>query len=422
MEQRVRLTKTFVEKSALSPSSSNINDRSVYYDTEVRGLVLRVSSSGRKTFSVFKKLNGRPVRVTLGAFPDLSVEQARKRAQEIISDIALGINPNEEKEARRNELTFGELFERYLEKYAKPRKKSWEEEDQKRYQRDLSQWANKRLSSIKRSEIEYLHATMKKNNGPYAANRVLSLLHCVFNRAIEWQLLDKNPAAGIKKFPENPRKRFLDDNEMPAFLQALNAEKNEDLRDFVWLALFTGARKANILAMRWKDADLENAMWVIPDTKSGTSQAVPLLPKAVTLLTKRKKNNGSEFVFPSTGKGGHLIDPKKGFHSLLKRAGITQRTTIHDLRRTVGSQLAQSNANAFIIQRALGHKTLAATRVYTQLDTTSIRQSLEVATSKMLRAGTRKGRIDGTMTLRLQPNDRTRKKRKRVDNEAANEK
>jgi len=390
VETRVRLTKTFIEKHALALSASG-DERAVFQDTEVRGLVLRVSSSGRKTFSVLKKLNGRPLRITLGTFPDLSVEQARKRAQEVLSDIALGVNPNEEKMARRDELTFGELFELYLEKYAKPRKKSWEEEDQKRYERDLSHWANRRISSINRSEIESLHVSMKRNSGPYAANRVFALLHSLYNRAVEWQLLEKNPATGIKKFPENPRKRFLDDTEMPAFLRALNQETNQDLRDFVWLALFTGARKANILAMRWEELDLGNSLWIIPETKSGASQAVPLLPKAVALLKKRKNASRSEFVFPGTGRYGHLIDPKRAFRSLLKRAGITQRTTIHDLRRTVGSQLAQTNANAFIIQRALGHKSLAATKVYTQLDHQSVRQSLKAATSKMLRAGRRKG-------------------------------
>ena len=100
VENRVRLTKTFIEKHALAPSDSSNNERAVLYDTEVRGLILRVSSSGRKTFSIFKKLNGRPVRVTLGTFPDLSVEQARKLAQEVLSDIAHGINPNEEKKGR----------------------------------------------------------------------------------------------------------------------------------------------------------------------------------------------------------------------------------------------------------------------------------------------------------------------------------
>src|SRR6185436_15897849 len=126
--------------------------------------------------------------------------------------------------------------------------------------------------------------------------------------------------------------------EMPRFFRALAEEKNETLRDFVLISLFTGARQGNILTMEWEQVDLSTATWYIPETKNGTPQFVALAPEAVSILRERKSGAGvlSRFVFEGAGKTGHFTAPKYNWYRLIKRAGISN-LRMHDLRRTLGS-------------------------------------------------------------------------------------
>jgi integrase len=96
------------------------------------------------------------------------------------------------------------------------------------------------------------------------------------------------------------------------------------MRDFVLLALLTGARRANVLAMRLQDVNLDRGEWRIPETKRGESQTVTLVPEAVEILRRRSaKFTGGEFVLPAKSKVGHLREPKSGWRHILKRSGIS---------------------------------------------------------------------------------------------------
>jgi hypothetical protein len=131
-------------------------DRVTYHDTACPGLSLRVSSNGILAFTVMRRMNGRPSRVTVGRFPDISVEIARREAQQIMGKIAGGINPAQEKRAIRRETTVNELFADYLELHAKAHKKTWQE-DERRFKSHIAQWGNRRLSEITTPEIQSWH-------------------------------------------------------------------------------------------------------------------------------------------------------------------------------------------------------------------------------------------------------------------------
>ena len=109
----------------------------------------------------------------------------------------------------------------------------------------------------------------KENNGLYQANRMLERIRSMFNKAIEWGWDGVNPTQGIKKFKEKSRDRYILPNEMPLLLKALYEEQNEVARDYIYISLFTGARKSNVLQMRWEEVDWHNKTWRIPDTKNG---------------------------------------------------------------------------------------------------------------------------------------------------------
>jgi len=199
-------------------------------------------------------------------------------------------------------------------------------------------------------------------------------------------LKGSNPAKGVRRFTERSRERFLQPDEMPRFLEALAREPNPTFRDFVLIALLNGARRANAQAMRWDQVHLERATWEIPVTKTGDRHTVPLSPEAVTILRHRKEHSASEWVFPSHGENGHLVEPKRAWKVLLERAEI-QDLRIHDLRRTLGSWQAADGASLSIIGKTLGHKNVSTTAIYARLNLDPVRQSVNAATKAMLAAG-----------------------------------
>ena len=145
--------------------------------------------------------------------------------------------------------------------------------------------------------------------------------------------------------------------------------------------------------MHWNELNLGEAVWRIPETKNGEPQSVTLCPEAVVILEARKDATGGGFVFPSTGKTGHIVEPRKAVERVMGQAGIPfgrnvpNGVTLHDLRRTLGSWQARSGASLAIIGKSLNHKSQAATAIYARLDLDPVRASVNVATSVMLVAG-----------------------------------
>lgn len=355
-----------------------------HYDTKVRGLAIGVSFTGAKSFVVYRKVQGRPERITLGRYPDLTIEQARGKAQAINAAIAHGENPADKKRAARKEMTFGALFAEYLERHAKHNKRTWEE-DRDVFGRHLGALGKLKLSAVKRSDIAAIHSHIGKEH-PRTANKALALVSSIFGRAIEWGLWDsRNPARGIKRFKEHSRDRFLQADELPRFFQAVTEEPNDTIRDYVLISLLTGARRSNVLAMQREDISFDRGEWRIQHTKNGIPQTVTLSPEALAILANRKPAEPSGFVFPGPGKTGHLKEPRKGWERILMRAGI-QDLRIHDLRRTLGSWQAKTGASLTIIGKSLNHKSPVTTAVYARLDLDPVRESVQKATNAMLAA------------------------------------
>lgn len=382
MAEKFNFTKAEIDSLPLPASGK----RDTYQDTKVSGLHLRISSTGIKTFSVFKRIKGgNPERITLGRYPDMTIDQARRKTMEINLVIADGRNPAEAKRKLKSELLFGELFEEYLERHSKPKKKTWTE-DLDKYKNHIEKPLGKRkLSEIDRAAISLIHSNITKAGHPIAANRILALISSVFGWAISAGLWENNPAIGIRRNKEKSRDRFIQSDELPRFFQALSEETNGTVRDYILISLLTGARRSNVCSMKWQDINFERAEWRIEATKNDTPQTVTLSPEAIEVLQNRKSDD-SEFVFPGIGKSGHLQEPRKGWERILKRAGIKD-LRLHDLRRTLGSWQAKTGASLAIIGKSLNHKNQNTTAIYARLDLDPVRDSVNTATSAMLAAG-----------------------------------
>ncbi|WP_316354689.1 tyrosine-type recombinase/integrase [Candidatus Trichorickettsia mobilis] len=379
-DHHINFTKKAIEDIELPASGK----RNYFYDTKIKGLELVVTDKGNKSFKVYKKFDGKPIRINIGVFPNLSVEQARRAAQLILADLAQGKNPNDQKSQSQDELTLGKMFKIFMERYSKPNKKTWKADEQD-IPRFLGHLFDRKLSAINKQEIQLLHEQIKLNNGLVQANRLLSRFLALYNKAIEWGYTTINPGLSIKKFKERSRERFLHPDKLPRFLSALEEEENETIKDYIYISLLTGARKSNVLSMQWADVNMQRKEWVIPITKNGDQQQVHLVDKAIEILGKRASKYGAnKFVFEGTGSTGHLIEPKKGWKRVLKRAGI-ENLCIHDLRRTLGSYQAALGANSYIIGKSLGHKSQAATAIYARLSLDPVKKSVEKATQAILK-------------------------------------
>ncbi len=367
--------------------------RTFYRDTKIPGLGIRVTSNGTKTFVVYRKITGKPERITLGRYPAMTVEQARKKAQQVNGEIAKGLNPQEAKRRERHGLTLGELHKRYMEDCIQLHQKR-DKNPESYYRLYLNHWQHRKLSATKRADVRELHAKIKRRKSHITANRVLTLLRAMYNWAKREDLFEgENPTNDIDKFSEKSRERFLQPDEMPRFFRALADEPNETVRDFVLMCLLTGARRSNVQEMRWDQINFGHAVWTIPETKAGDSHHVPLLHEALVILAKRKDRAEGLWVFPGTGKTGHLVEPKRSWAKILERADIKD-LRLHDLRRTLGSWQAATGANLSVIGKTLAHKNVSSTAVYARLNLDTVREAMQRATTAMLDAGAVREKVE----------------------------
>ena len=350
-------------------------------DDEIKGLVVKIYPTGTKTFFLDVLTEKRHDMFKIGQWPDLNIAQIREKARKMRADLAQGKNPKAEK---REGVTVGEFFAVYMERHGSEKKSA--AKDRSHFERLLKPWANYRLLDVTRAKVEALHKNIGKET-PIQANRVLALLSTLFSKAIIWGYLKtENPCRGIKKFKEVSRDRFLSGEELARFFEALDLTENPAFKDFILLSLFTGARKSNVLSMRWKDIDFERSVWKIPGelSKNGDPMQIPLGPDVLDILRKRRAETSSVFVLPGPGAKGHYMEPKRAWETLLKRAALKD-LRIHDLRRSMGSWMTIGGTSLPIVGKALGHKTSQATSIYARLNLDPVRAAMEQAVEAMTR-------------------------------------
>ncbi len=382
-----RFTKATIE--AVPPPKSGLL---TVHDLGQANLILLVTPNGAKTFYRYGRINGRPARVKIGRWPDITVEQARKACKSLSGKVADGIDPEAARKAARASQTLQEAFDAYMAQHVRPKRKERTcGEYARQFDAYLTKWRTRRLSEVTKDAVRTLHAKIGRDHGRTTANRVLALLRAVLNFAD----IAPNPAARIEKFREESRDRFLSADELGRLWTALDHERTDStLRDYVKLSLWTGARQWNVCSAEWADFDLEAGIWKLRETKSGKPQNVYLCPEAVAMLRERKATTTSDYVFPGRYGKGHMYRPYKAWERLIERAGI-ENLRPHDLRRTLGSWQAAAGVSLHIVGKTLGHSTPQATQVYAQLELEPIKQAVDLATAAMRQAVGGKGADDG---------------------------
>ncbi|MDZ4838322.1 MAG: site-specific integrase [Candidatus Melainabacteria bacterium] len=297
-------------------------------------------------------------------------------------------NKSRERDNSKNiepdDITFGALYELYLLNYAINHTKTWKEliENYKRY---FQTWNNRKCTSIKRRDVQHWVDQLAATRGKHCANRSHDTMRTIFNWGIRKEyIFCANPASQIDRYKTKPRERFVQPGaEFARLAESINAYPNKTLRDFFWMCIFTGARKTNILMMRWEQISFEFETWRIPDTKNGDSHTIALTKDAIKILKGRQPDSKTAWVFPSDRfPDRHLVEPKKAWNRIVANAKI-EDLHIHDLRRTMGSFMAIQGVSSTIIGKALGHKSPASTAVYARLTQDPVRNAMEQALDAM---------------------------------------
>lgn len=343
--------------------------RNVVYEEDIRGLCVRVYSTGKRSFFLRTYIQGHDKTMKIGDYPTWPVAAARKRAQELKQQIDRGEDPKAKKQEERAAPRVRDLYDRYSHAYFEGRAKGYVK-DQKRY---WKQWILPELGSIRvkdlaQEDILKLHRKFVGEGGKrkVASNAMLRTLRAALNKAIEWQWITVNPTKGVKLYREEPRDRPLLQHEMKALWAELEKREGNAAADAIRFILLTACRKSEALKATFDDFNDDLTKWMIPPSKTKQRRRDPKnLPTQATEILRRRREI-DDFYPWLTNSGRPLLDVKHVWNSVRKDAGI-EDVTIHDLRHTMATFLASTGTSLYVVGKMLGHSQPQTTARYAHL-------------------------------------------------------
>ena len=381
-----KLTKRFVE--SIKPGRKEI----FVWDTDVPGFGLRVWPSGKRVYIFqYRTKHGHTRRPAIGQHGVVTADQARRIARQWAALVQEGGDPSNERRQARQAPSIRELADRYMTEHARVKKqpRSIHSDEALLRLHILPALGPKKAAAIARSDISKLHHAMRDTRG--AANRVLALLSKMFNLAEKWDLRPdgSNPCRHVERYPERKLERFLSSEEMRRLGKALT-EAERARTEFpsviaaIRLLAFTGCRLSEILTLKWDHVDFEQSCIRLPESKTG-AKVVRLSPPALEILNGIEPEDGSPWVIAGAKAGEHLVNLRKPWHRIRKRAGL-EGVRLHDLRHSFASVGAASGLSLPMIGALLGHTQAATTQRYAHLADDPLRQASEAIGRKIAAA------------------------------------
>lgn len=364
--------------------------RTQYRIVGCKGLVLDVRESGQRTWFVRYQPGGRGARkfrwFKIGDASSIGVGEAADKADAIIRAVQKDArDPQAERvQMRRDAKTFGDLFEDWHERYATPRLKR-SDTDRFLYRRHIEPgFAKTRVADLKRIEIGRFRDKIAKNASPLTSNSVIVLINRVLNWAVDEGLIEVNPAARLRKVGERkPRERVLTHAGIVTFWASLEAmetmtgehmaraEKGRMLspatRSILRLLLLTGQRRSEVVEAERSELELDGKepVWTIPGTrtKNGLLHRLPLCPMAAAEFRKAMEAapKGSKYVFPSPENHKVPISANAVTRAMARLVAELKIASVspHDLRRTVGTELARLGLPVHVRSLVLNHSPMS---------------------------------------------------------------
>jgi len=398
MAETVKLTKVVLDKIA-APEKGK---RTYILDTKVNGLGLSVTDKGTKSFYVVRRIGGNTKRVTLGRYPDMTIDQARNHAAKTLSVIADGIDPIDQKrEQRAAKITLRDAFEDYL-KSRKNLKVGTIYDYKKTIQQTFDDWLDKPLASITKDKVRARHDKRSKESKARADN-AFRVLRAVFNFAEEVyedskgnSLFSNNPVTVLSKTKAwnnvGRKNTYITKDDLPKWFNSVMDMGGESdlgnasvIKVYLLFILFTGARREETARLLWSDVDLDAGIFTLRDTKNGTDITLPMSSFLRDLMSDHKKSVKSKFVFAGADEKKHIVSPSKQLARVTQDSGVS--FTLHDLRRTFLTIANGLDISSYTLKRLVNHKTGEKTDVtagYIILDPERLRVASQRVTGEIL--------------------------------------
>jgi integrase len=409
---RCKLTKAKVADAQPAESPYQL------HDTEVPGFLLRIEPTGRRSYFLeYRNALGRRLRFRIGAYPAIDPDEARRIARVAAGKVAAGVDPQEQRKVDRaktadeRKRTLGVFVDEQYEPWAKTHLKS-HAENLARIRVDFADYMTKPMTALNRWLIEgWRRKELQRGVSPVTVNRTVQRLQGVLSKAVQWGVLSAHPFAGLKplKTDRRGRVRYLSAEEEQALRKALD-ERDQELReqrerfnrwrvirhlkplplrdgDFVdyvrpvvLLALNTGLRRGELLALRWRDVDLGLRMLTVvaASAKNGQTRRVPLNREATDLLNRwHAQQGGKPEAHVFAGQGGvRMARIDSAWRSLRKRASLGD-CRLHDLRHHFASRLVQQGTDLNVVRELLGHSDITMVLRYAHLDPKNLAAAVE---------------------------------------------
>ncbi|MGR8934274.1 MAG: tyrosine-type recombinase/integrase [Gammaproteobacteria bacterium] len=389
MNKRERLTKTYVEKIPFMDKG-----QAFYWDKDIPGFGLRVGTSSKSWF-VEKRIDNKTTRVTIGKYPAVTSQQARDEAMSKLGKMASGINPTQEKrETKIKAVTLQTVFTEFL---AARQLKPKTVKDYTAIINGLyADWLKKPITSITKDAVEKRHKKIGVERGEAYANLAARTLRSVLNFAAA----KYEDSKGVSILPDNPVRRIsqtrawyrverrtghLKNYQLQLWFDAVLSIENGTIRDYLQFVLLTGCRKEEAARLQWADIDLTDGSYVLRDPKNHRPIHLPLSDFLLDMLKRRKKDSGSDFVFPGNGATGYLVEPKRQMEKVGEQ--IAMPFSMHDLRRSFVTIAESLDISAFALKALVNHKAGDdVTSGYVQLNVERLREPMQKITDFILKS------------------------------------
>jgi len=392
-----KITKSYVDKLS-TPEA----DQAFIRDTELKGFAVRITSTGAKSFILEKRIDGKVKRLTLGRYPELTAEQARKEAHKLLGHIAVGRNPAAEK---KQEALQGTTLKQAFDDFVKTRK-NLKERTLYDYRRVMAvafaDWQDKAITGINKDMVSKRHNKIGVERGEAYANLSMRFLRALFNFAIAQyedgnghSILRENPVMRLTQtrawYRVDRRQTVIKPHQLSPWYEAVMSLKQDQISnqsamvaDYLLFLLFTGLRRQEAATLKWSNIDLDDRSFTLTDTKNREPLTLPLTDFVFDLLQSRKAVTDSEYVFAGDGKKGYLIEPRRQVQKVIQLSEVS--FTLHDLRRTFITIAESIDISAYALKRLVNHKmTNDVTAGYIISDVERLRKPMQQISSQLLR-------------------------------------